>query len=104
MPSNARLPAAATLALAVLLAGSCNLRSRVTVPTFPDGGRLRDATPLPAAALAALEARYRVKDGGDRFGPEVATRKSPGRLSIFGENEAIYSILEAGCLDGGDTL
>jgi glycerophosphoryl diester phosphodiesterase len=104
MPSSARLPTAATLALAVLLAGSCNVRSRVTVPTFPDGGMLRDATPLPGNALVALEARFHVKDGGGRFGPEVATRKSPGRLSIFGDNEAVYSILEGGCLDGGDTL
>lgn len=90
----------------MLAGGSCNVRPRVIHPTFPDGGLLRDATPLSQKALSTLQGYYQVgRDAGDdRFGRDAAMRASPGRLSIFGPNEAVFAILSGGCLDGGDTL
>jgi glycerophosphoryl diester phosphodiesterase len=101
---DARRPKIAAVVGLLLVGGSCNLRGPVQVPVFPDGGMLKGATPLPPASLAALQGRFDVKPGVDRFGPRVVTRQSPGKLSIFGANEAVYSILEAGCRDGGKTL
>jgi glycerophosphoryl diester phosphodiesterase len=100
-PRRAKMVAVTAL---VVAGGSCNLRSSVTLPVFPDGGMVPGSTPLPPASFAALEGRFDVKPGSDRFGLRVVTRKSPGRISLFGANEAVYSILEAGCLDGGKTL
>lgn len=88
----------------VVVGGSCNLRAGVTLPVFPDGGLVPGSTPLPPASFAALEGRFDVKQGSDRFGGRVVTRESPNRISIFGSSEAVYSILEAGCRDGGKTL
>ena len=59
-------------------------------------GPAAQSSELPVPALVDFD----VKPGADRFGGRVVTRKSPGRRSIFGSNEAVYSILEAGCLDG----
>lgn len=106
MSSDRRRTAALTAALASLAiaGGSCNVRPRVIHPTFPDGGMLRDATPLTQHALSGLEGFYEVQLDRERFGRNVAMRASPGRLSFFGGVEANFAILEAGCLDGGKTL
>src|SRR6185369_13849225 len=87
--------------LLAIAAGSCNVRPHVIHPTFPDGGMLRDATPLPQTSLEQLEGLFKVNDGQELLGHDAASRASPGRISFFGPNGAIFAILEAGCLDEG---
>jgi glycerophosphoryl diester phosphodiesterase len=99
-----KLTRVAALLGVVLGLGSCELHPPRTIPGFRDGGMLAGSTPLPAASFAALEARFNVQSGSDRWGKNVVTRKSPDHLSIFGETEAVYSILQAGCLEGGTKL
>lgn len=99
--SNRGILAAAAIVLAL---GSCNARSRVAHPTFPGGGLLLHATPLTQGALGALQGFFDVGEGEKLFGPHVAGRASPGRLSFFGRRDSILAILEAGCIDDGDTL
>lgn len=98
---GSRLAFAAALAMA---AGSCNVRSRVVHPTFANGGLLRDAAPLTASALAQLQGVFDVESVDDVFGADVASRASPGRISFFGAKEAVFAILEGGCLQGGTQL
>lgn len=100
---RSRLGLAAIAALAIA-GGSCNVRSRVVHPTFANGGLLRDATPLTAGALAQLEGVFDVDAVDEVFGRDVASRASPGRISFFGPKEAVFAILEGGCLQGGEQL
>lgn len=103
-PSTRRAAIAMLASIAAISAGSCNARGPVTRPVFPDGGMLRDAAPLSDEGLSALQGFFDVGDGEDLFGAHVASRASPRRLSFFGPTDGAYSILEAGCLEGGEEL
>jgi glycerophosphoryl diester phosphodiesterase len=94
----------ALLLAAALAVGSCDVRTASSLPSFGADSLLAGATPLSAASLKALQARFQSQKGNDVFGGRVVTRASPGHLSIFGPTQAIYAILTAGCRDGGETL
>lgn len=74
---------------------------KVSHPTFAGGGMLNDAAPMPQVSLESLAAMYTVGEGGDRFGPDVATKASPGTLSIFANDHDAVAVLRAGCLTEG---
>jgi glycerophosphoryl diester phosphodiesterase len=86
--------------LALTLAWGCG-SPQVTHPTFAEGGMLRDATPMPQASLDRLAAMYAVDGGGRRFGADVASKASPGTLSIFASDNSALVVLHAGCLEEG---
>ena len=93
------------LATLCALGASCTVRPTIHVPTFANGGMLRDATPLPQTTYDALAAAWTVGGTGfDLFGRDLVSKAAVSRLSLFGRTSAIYSILEGGCLDGGSRV
>jgi glycerophosphoryl diester phosphodiesterase len=94
----------AALALAICCA-ACEPRDDVLHPTFPNGGQLASASPLPAGALKKLEGMYGVSKGIPRFGRTVAVGSARDTtLSFFTNNHDNYAIFQAGCLSGGTQL
>jgi glycerophosphoryl diester phosphodiesterase len=87
-----------------LVAGSCDARSVVHHPQFPNGGLLAGAAPVKLELLARLNGMYGVTAGNGRFGDVVAVRASPDALSIFAEPNATYAIMRAGCIESGAKL
>ncbi len=107
MSSDRRHVAAALAVLAL----SCMERQGTKPPTFPGGGLLARATPLPdPRLLSALEGVY---DTTSRFGKLVVVHASVqgsspaalrGAVSILGRDHIGFAILEPGCLaSGGST-
>ncbi len=100
MASDRRAPTR-TLALAAI-ALSCSIRPEIRVPSFANGGLLRDAATLPQSSYDALAAAWRVGGtGSPLLGPDFVTKAAVRRLSLFGRPSAVYAITEGGCLDGG---
>lgn len=94
----------ASLSIVVALAAgfACSVRPEIHVPSFANGGMLRDATPLPQSSYDALAAAWQVGGTGPLlFGRDTVTKAAVDRLSFFGRTDAIYAITEGGCLDGG---
>ncbi|CAN5247761.1 hypothetical protein BH09MYX1_BH09MYX1_51370 [soil metagenome] len=90
------------LGLGAALALSCAVRPQIHVPTFANGGMLRDTTQLAQSTYDALAAIWIVGGtGGQLLGRDVVTKAAVDRLSLFGRIDGIYSITEGGCLDGG---
>ena len=77
----------------------CNNSVDVDVPQFNDGSYLDSTLDLPSSAKTKMEGVYKVNKGNDVFGNRVVLKWSRNGLSIFGENQAIYSILDAGSLN-----
>jgi glycerophosphoryl diester phosphodiesterase len=96
MPSKLAL----SLLAALMLVWGCG-SPKVTHPTFGERGLLKDATPLPQASFDALAAVFTVDGGGGRFGADVASKASPGALSIFASDNDAFAVLRAGCLEEG---
>jgi glycerophosphoryl diester phosphodiesterase len=92
------------LASVLALGPACGQRAQVEHPTFPNGGLLADAAPLPSDRLVDLEGIYEVSAGNDHFGSSVVVHSARDTLSIFAAKNAAYSVMRAGCLDGGDRL
>jgi glycerophosphoryl diester phosphodiesterase len=94
----------AGLALSVAtLVPSCGPRTSVLHPKFPDGGMLKDSTPPAADSLVRFEALTRPSDSG-RFGAHALVHATSSTISFFGESNATYALLHAGCVDGGTRL
>jgi glycerophosphoryl diester phosphodiesterase len=91
-----------SMLLGLALAWGCG-SPQVTHPTFAEGGMLREATPMPQVSLDHLAAKYAVEGGGSRFGADVASKASPGTLSIFASDNDALVVLRAGCLNEGVT-
>ncbi len=90
------------LALAIAAATSCTVRAQIHVPTFANGGMLRDATPLPQTTYDTLAVVWQVGGTGPLlFGRDAVSKAAVDRLSFFGRTNALYVITEGGCLDGG---
>lgn len=87
------------LLAAVVLASCGGGGDTVDIPTFPDGGLLRDATPVPS--LVALSGLHRVESGAELLGGEVFVRASSSSVSVFAEPEATYLVTKGGCLADG---
>lgn len=103
---DSRLRVAKHSLLAFAFAGlglSCTIRPEIHVPSFANGGLLRDATPLPQSSYDALSAAWQVigAQGQLLIGRDFVTKAADRRLSFFGRVQAIYAITEGGCLDGG---
>ncbi len=94
----------AALAGMVALGPSCAIRDTVLHPTFPNGGLLATATPVPAGALAHLEGMYRVRDSRVLGTDPVAVHTTRDTVSIFAAPNAAYAILHSGCLQAGTEL
>ncbi len=91
------------LLIALTVTGGCT-SPKVSHPAFADGGMLKNATPLPQISLDNLGAVYTVTDGNDRFGADVASKASPGTLSLFSSHHDAFAVLRGGCLAAGSRV
>ena len=92
---------AVAVAAALALVGSCGGRRKLVTPEFPDGGMLRDATPLAQEALARLAGVYAFGRDAPRIRGSVVAHAAPGTLSFFAAPDSAFAILRAGCIEGG---
>lgn len=70
-------------------------------PEFEDGGLLADASPLSQASAKRLEGLWEPTAGRSLLGSSLVVRSSPGYVSVLGNRDATYAVLEAGCLADG---
>lgn len=85
-------------------ASSCNGRPAVVHRSFPDGGLLKGAAPLPAGALKALAGIFDVTGDATRFGNPLVVHTTRQTLSLLGDRYASYAVLRPGCIEGGTKL
>jgi len=78
---------------------SCDTNPTVSVPDFGERSMLEGATPLTDATKDGLEGIYRVTEGNDHFGDKVVIKWSEQYISIFGQKNSVYCILEGGTVD-----
>ena len=78
---------------------SCSPDLEVLVPKFGDGSIIADTNPLSPAAKQKMEGIYQVADGSAHFGSRVALKWNGDYLSVFGEKDACYFILQGGSLE-----
>ncbi|RLB47040.1 MAG: hypothetical protein DRJ42_26325 [Deltaproteobacteria bacterium] len=94
------------LLLHVLLVPSlgCDGRANVEHRTFPEGGMLADAVPVPQVSLPALRGIFTTDGELRRFGDLVSVHSTASGVSLFGDEDARYALLDAGCLEDGSRL
>ena len=86
---------------------ACDQDVLTTNPTFPNGGLLRNSTPVKQEALDQLQGLFTTINGSDLIGSDAVVKTTPNVLSIFYEVEAGYVVLNTGCVaqeDGGARL
>ena len=86
------------LTSAILLC-ACDPDITVPVPGFGQNSILEDSNPLSADARQRMQGVYRVISGSDRFGDRMVLRWSGNHLSLFGEKNTAYFILQGGSLE-----
>ena len=86
------------LCVAALVIASCEASPEATIPTFTDGGLLRNGTALKRDQLLMFEGMFDATSGEDLFGPQLAVRTSPGTVSLLTDKNAGFSVLESACL------
>jgi len=93
--------AGVTLPACGLVTGSTE---RVVHPRFENGGMLASATALNRESSRLLEGLWDSTEGGTLLGSSLVVHSSPDYLSIFGNRDATYAVLEAGCLEDGQLV
>jgi glycerophosphoryl diester phosphodiesterase len=86
------------LLLLPLLCG-CTTDVDVLVPDYNAASILAGTQAVPAASLTAIEGVYDVTEGNSLLGRQVVLKHTRGILSIFGERDAGYCVLESGTAD-----
>jgi len=77
---------------------SCDTNPTVSVPDYGDRSILDGSVPLSDTVKNNLEGVYRVTDGSDHFGNQVVIKWNGEYISIFGQKNAVYSILRGGSI------
>ena len=83
----------------LLILSSCETEINVPVPDFGPTGIIDDTNPLSDSAKRRIEGVYRVTSGKDFLGDQVVIRWSGDYISIYGGNNAVYSIMRGGSLE-----
>jgi glycerophosphoryl diester phosphodiesterase len=78
---------------------SCETDPSVTVPYHGDRSILEETAPLSDDVKDHLEGVYRVTEGSDHFGDKVVIKWSRQYISVFGQKNSGYFILEGGSID-----
>lgn len=104
MPSNLKVRGGWVLACGQALL-ACGLVTgapeNVAQPRFSDGGLIAESRPLDRQSAALLAGFWEPSEGSSWLGSSLVVRQSPGYVSVFGNREATYAVLEAGCLPDG---
>jgi glycerophosphoryl diester phosphodiesterase len=75
---------------------SCDTNPTVSVPEHGNRSVLDGTIPLSEDVKIKMEGVYRVTKGNDHFGDKVVIKSSGDFISIFGQKNAGYCILESG--------
>jgi glycerophosphoryl diester phosphodiesterase len=86
--------------IALAMAASCESAPDASIPTFGDGGLLRQGVPLSRDTLYALEGFFETQQGRDLLGDSASVRTSPGTVSVLTDENAGFAVLGAACLPG----
>ena len=84
---------------ALFIAVSCNPDESVTVPKFSDDSFMEGTVALSEATKTRMEGVYKVVTGTELLGNKVILKWSKRGISIFGEKESVYLIMESGSRD-----
>ena len=87
------------LCIPLLWLFSCATDLDVPVPGFGDNSIIDETNTLIETAKQKMEGVYRVIDGADYFGTQVVLKWNGDYLSLFGEKDACYFILQGGSLE-----
>lgn len=79
-------------------ATSCESAPDASIPTFGDGGLLRQGVPLSRDTLYALEGFFETQQGRGLLGDSASVRTSPGTVSVLTDENAGFAVLGAACL------
>jgi glycerophosphoryl diester phosphodiesterase len=77
---------------------SCEKNPTVSVPDHGDQSILDGTVPLSEAVKNGLEGIYHVTEGSDHFGDKIIIKWSEQYISVFGQKNAVYCILEGGSI------
>jgi glycerophosphoryl diester phosphodiesterase len=77
---------------------SCDTNPTVSVPEHGDRSILDGSIPLSEEVKNSLEGVYQVTEGSDHFGNQVIIKWSKEYISIFGQKNSVYCILEGGSI------
>ena len=77
---------------------SCESAPDASIPTFGDGGLLRQGIPLSRQSLLAFEGFFETQQGRGLLGDSASVRTSPGTVSVLTDEHAGFAVLEAACL------
>lgn len=77
----------------------CDNSVDVPIPRFEDDRFLEGTQALPSSSKSKMEGIYKVIDGNEVFGERVVLKWSRNGLSIFGELESIYCVMQSGSAD-----
>ena len=86
------------MVFAVAAATSCESAPDASIPTFGDGGLLRQGVPLSRDTLYALEGFFETQQGRGLLGDSASVRTSPGTVSVLTDENAGFAVLGAACL------
>jgi len=86
--------------IAIAMAASCESAPDASIPTFGDGGLLRQGVALSRDTLYALEGFFETQQGRDLLGDSASVRTSPGTVSVLTDENAGFAVLGAACLPG----
>jgi len=84
--------------LALAAVAACEAAPDASIPTFGDGGLLRQGVPLSREALYALEGFFETQQGRGLLGDSASVRTSPGTVSVLTDENSGFSVLGAACL------
>ena len=92
-----RSPVSFVLAFLLALA-SCDVQNDwfLEVPQFPDISILSGADPLTDNCKYSLEGIFKVSDGSGLFGDTIVLKQTRDKISLFGNKNSSYFILDAG--------
>jgi glycerophosphoryl diester phosphodiesterase len=83
----------------LFLAVFCNPDESVTIPKFNDDSFMEGTLALSEATKSRMEGVYKVATGTELLGNKVILKLSKKGISIFGEKESVYLIMESGSKD-----
>jgi hypothetical protein len=78
---------------------SCSPDLEVLVPSFGDNSNIDETNPIPEAGKLKMDGVYKVLEGSDQFGSQVVLKWNGKYLSVFGERDAAYFVLQGGSLE-----
>jgi len=96
---NTKIFAFALAIGAPFLLSNCEQAMEVSIPSFPDGGLLRNGSPLLRDQMKfGFEGFFSVTKGSDLLGDSASVITKPGTVSILTNKHAGFAVMGAACL------